>query len=332
MADTRRSSSGCGGSTPPASYPPSSINSPEEIAHQGDLAGLLEADAQAGPIFRRLGGTANPLLRAWVRSATERAFAEGAVAPAPGTMPEEAERALESDRQWLALLAEWRMMQYRNTILPGSAVVGGGGTPIQADFTLLSRAARRLAPRIAFGGSTVALRGSRFHVEGSPTRAIHALLRDRLPQFVKNLDAMRRGITSSSWIEIQGCRVSQDPSYLRAAQAFFGGGKRPRVSAPDWYQFFGSYRVEILEDSPAALKRLWGRQQVQDAFAYWHRVFTGSPPAANADERTLRNFLRAPHALPLTSPYPSLRGIDLVLLKGSKSGRSSSGWGDIPRV
>jgi hypothetical protein len=208
------------------------------------------------------------------------------------------------------------MMQYRNTILLGSAVVGGGGTPIQADFTLLSRAARRLAPRIAFGGSTVALRGSRFHVEGSPTRAIHALLRDRLPQFVKNLDAMRRGITSSSWIEIQGCRVGQDLSYLRAAQAFFGGGKRPRVSAPDWYQFFGSYRVEILEDSPAALKRLWGRQQVQDAFAYWHRVFTGSPPAANADERTLRNFLRAPHALPLTSPYPSLRGIDLVLLKG----------------
>jgi Domain of unknown function (DUF4157) len=87
----------------PGELPALEHHSPEEIAHQGDLAGLLEADAQAGPIFRRLGGTANPLLRAWVRSATERAFAEGAVAPAPGTMPEEAERALESDRQWLAL-------------------------------------------------------------------------------------------------------------------------------------------------------------------------------------------------------------------------------------
>jgi hypothetical protein len=48
--------------------------------------------------------------------------------------------------------------------------------------------------------------------------------------FRANLNAVRRRLTSSSFVDIRGCRVGQQPAYLTAVSTFFGG---VHVSGPD---------------------------------------------------------------------------------------------------
>src|SRR5262249_16225618 len=57
--------------------------------------------------------------------------------------------------------------------------------------------------------------------------------------FRANLVAARARLTSSSWVDIRGCRVGQRSAYLQAVARFFGGPSgTPMVSGPDLWQSF----------------------------------------------------------------------------------------------
>ncbi len=204
------------------------------------------------------------------------------------------------------------MNAYRDTMLLASAIVAGFGGPAtsERDFVLLRESIRQATRGWTWTAPT-GQAAIEAQLTGSPTLVINRVLRSR---FFDDLDAVRGKMTSSTWLEIQGCRAGQDPDYLVQMQAFFARGDvRPKVSAPDWYQFFGHYGFTPVADTPAALQAQWDRPQVRAALAYWYPVLTGGalPDAPTRD--TLGEFLRALHALPMAIPGSPGEGIVLVL-------------------
>jgi hypothetical protein len=59
-------------------------------------------------------------------------------------------------------------------------------------------------------------------------------------QFRQNLNGVRARLSGSSFVDIRGCRVGQDPPFMTALKGFFGGGAvaQPTVTAPEWFQTF----------------------------------------------------------------------------------------------
>jgi len=65
---------------------------------------------------------------------------------------------------------------------------------------------------------------------------------DGLSLFRIKLNHFKSLINSKSIIDIRGCRIAQDLTYLENIQSFFGNEQNlPTITAPDWYQGYGGY-------------------------------------------------------------------------------------------
>jgi hypothetical protein len=57
--------------------------------------------------------------------------------------------------------------------------------------------------------------------------------------FRTQLAAVKNRFSSTSIIDIRGCRIGQDPLYMQAFRDFFGNtGSQPIITCPDWFQSF----------------------------------------------------------------------------------------------
>jgi hypothetical protein len=89
--------------------------------------------------------------------------------------------------------------------------------------------------------------------------------------FRTNLDAVRARLSSSSWIDIRGCRVGQRSAYLAAVATFFGTGTaRPNVSGPDWFQSYPRLGFQTVLETGMRAQAADG--DVQAALAHWGEV------------------------------------------------------------
>jgi uncharacterized protein DUF4157 len=135
----------------------------------------------------------------------------------------------------------------------------------------------------------------------SPSAAVLRILQN--PDFLANLSLVRNKISDASYIEVQGCNAGADRSYLEAIQRFFGGGaKKPKVTAPDWFQAFGPYGLHYIPNTPKAALTQWRTPEVRAALTYWYPIITGNPLPKEPTALTLLAYLRKGHALPLAIP------------------------------
>lgn len=89
--------------------------------------------------------------------------------------------------------------------------------------------------------------------------------------FRAHLDAARARFDGSSWIDIRGCRVGGNLTYLQAVSNFFGAGTdKPHVSAPDWWQSFPTVGFQTLVDTDIAGQA--ADTDVQTALDHWFDV------------------------------------------------------------
>ncbi|THH35619.1 hypothetical protein [Neolewinella litorea] len=91
--------------------------------------------------------------------------------------------------------------------------------------------------------------------------------------FRTQLTTVKNRLDSNSTLDVRGCRAGQYTSYLRALQAFFGRtGNRPKITAPRWYQFFGSCERSVVGNN-AELRNLLqtgaDAAGIRAAFAEW---------------------------------------------------------------
>lgn len=115
---------------------------------------------------------------------------------------------------------------------------------------------------------------------------------------------------AGSTIEVKGCRIGQNHSYLEGISRFFGGGERnPTVTAPDMFQIFGSMGSHPHPDQTNHLRGLWNNASIRQAFIYWAGVFGWSlsePPVAD----DMVNVFRAGYAFPVGTVLHYLTGHD----------------------
>jgi hypothetical protein len=155
-------------------------------------------------------------------------------------------------------------------------------------------------------------------LKDSPSAEVVRILQK--PDFFSNLGKVRSNITSSSWIEIQGCNAGADKDYLVGAQKFFGGSAKPKVTAPDWYQTFGHYGVihvnthAVVKEQKAAkakdktvtvesdVEAQWKTPGVPESLAFWYPLITGKSFPKKRNYVTLQKYLEAGHVLPLAHP------------------------------
>lgn len=89
--------------------------------------------------------------------------------------------------------------------------------------------------------------------------------------FRTNLEAVRARLSSSSWIDIRGCRVGQHPTYLAAVAQFFGTSQaRPNVSGPDLFQSYPRLGFQTVAD--ARIRAQAANSDVQAALNHWAEV------------------------------------------------------------
>ena len=63
--------------------------------------------------------------------------------------------------------------------------------------------------------------------------------------FRGRLNTVKGRFDNSSGIYIRGCRLGQNPDYMRAVLCYFGrSGNVPEVTAPEWFQSFNSFAYQ----------------------------------------------------------------------------------------
>jgi hypothetical protein len=116
--------------------------------------------------------------------------------------------------------------------------------------------------------------GFNFQIPPQDTRlitAVRAATAGIATSFRTNLEAARRRITASTWIDLRGCRVGQRTPYLNAVATFFGTGTtRPHVSGPDWFQSYPTLGTQPVADS--RLRTFAADTDVQTALQHWSDV------------------------------------------------------------
>jgi hypothetical protein len=106
--------------------------------------------------------------------------------------------------------------------------------------------------------------------------------------FSKKLEKARKRFKDSSWIDIRGCRVGDQPDYMQAVSQFFGGaGSKPHVSAPDWVQLYRALTYKELDD--ADLASAAGDHGVKEALDHWADI-TGTAAKLAALTSTAEKF------------------------------------------
>ncbi|MCO8145605.1 DUF4157 domain-containing protein [Rhodovulum tesquicola] len=116
-------------------------------------------------------------------------------------------------------------------------------------------------------------------------------------QFYERLTQVRERFSASSTIDLRGCRVGGNASYMSAVGTFFGkNGTNPTVTGPDWWQSFPTLGFRSIPDNEiptqaanadvmASLRHWFGEMGIQDTFS--------------TDEERLRHFLNQPMVLPV---------------------------------
>ena len=96
--------------------------------------------------------------------------------------------------------------------------------------------------------------------------------------FRGRLNTVKGRFDSSSGIDVRGCRLGQNPDYMRAVQCYFGrSGNVPEVTAPEWFQSFDSFayqtfaseaQVDALASAGFPARHL-SASDVSDALTLW---------------------------------------------------------------
>jgi hypothetical protein len=253
----------------------------------------LNQDESNRALLDRIGPSSDPLVRQFVWWATDWAWIA---------------RAGYGRRQTRRLRAtiQQHMNQYRDTIIAAYAAgaVGSSGTapPSESDFDALRDGIARLVATmdpVSLDDETREQIARQ--VTESPSAEINRVIRN--PVFAQDLERVRGMISDSSWFEIQGCRAGEDQTYLQAMQQFFRNGETlPRVTGPNWFQFFGSLGYSVTGTTDRDIQRRWANQRVREALEHWYPIITGNPLPDPLTEEHLREYLTAPHVLPLTHP------------------------------
>jgi hypothetical protein len=229
-------------------------------------------------------------------------------------------------RARLRRITQQNANRYKDTILLATAAVAGfgGGGPVERDFTQLRASITAVAATLRFPRpGPREQRDIERAIRRSPNAAINRVLRN--PTFIQNLRSVRAKVSADSWIEVQGCRAGQNLDYLRAMRRFFTGPNgAPRVSAPDWFQYFGHYGFTTVANSPRALQAQWRRRRVQEALEYWMPIITGNAVPLGADWQTLRDYLAAGNVLPLS--YPGTPGVLSMLIPAAMARETFLAW------
>jgi hypothetical protein len=267
----------------------------------------------------RIGGAADTWVRQFVWSVTESVYAERTVdRPGhPGWDPELSKKLKDTADAHVAI--------YRDLVLAlrTQAAGAGAGRPSVSgtDFDVIEKAVRDRANRYDWNKVVPPPPYQQIQFEAatreSPTKDIARIALK--PDFFDNLSKVQLKVNASSWIEILGCNPGQDPDYLVAVQRFFGGGtlKKPMVTGPDWYQFWGHYSWTGVADTPAAAQEKWQSKDpdVPAALAYWYPIITGGSLPSKPNHLTLLAYMRQGHALPLAIPSAPGKGHILFLAK-----------------
>jgi hypothetical protein len=75
--------------------------------------------------------------------------------------------------------------------------------------------------------------------------------------YLRKLQSVQSKITNATEIEISGCNVGKDTSLLDTYRAYFGGPTtRPKISAPDLYQFFFQLNTTSYSGAPTDQAKL----------------------------------------------------------------------------
>jgi hypothetical protein len=219
---------------------------------------------------------------------------------------------------------------YRSRLLASPVQPAGTGSaqPVvtAADVAAAEQAVRAQALRWQWPapGSTAPLTHEQEQrVKESPSPAVLRVIEK--PDFLNDLTTVRGKVSDASWIEVQGCNAGADRGYLEGIQSFFGGAaKKPKVTAPDWFQAFGPYGWLSIPDTQAAALKQWLKPEVKAALAYWHPIITGKPLPKKPTELHLLGYLRQGHALPLA--VPNAPGEARILVLGTKAESAFIAW------
>ncbi|MBK8314114.1 MAG: hypothetical protein IPL01_08855 [Acidobacteria bacterium] len=133
--------------------------------------------------------------------------------------------------------------------------------------------------------------------------------------FRTKLNQVRQRFNEESVIDVRGCRAGQDSDYLEALREFFGAGThKPRVSAPRWYQFFGSSSYSHPQNNNEIHTLLFNGANAQtnrDGFADWatrmkvdllHKTFWIDLLNGNVIRFCLLNWRTSIPKLPVATP------------------------------
>jgi hypothetical protein len=142
--------------------------------------------------------------------------------------------------------------------------------------------------------------------------------------FSDKLKKARGRFTDSSWIDIRGCKVGEQPAYMQAISAFFGGSAaKPHVSAPNWVQLFRALTYKELDDGDIASTA--AATGVSDALDHWAAVTGVDAKMAGLDTAArLKVYLDEALVLPVR---PAAKADNLRLyVKKSLKGKAFDKW------
>jgi hypothetical protein len=208
-------------------------------------------------------------------------------------------RSARRSRDRVAALAEARVQTYRDVIAVAMATTAGLGSGGRAfSFESFERSFTRVLADEGFRPGRIGISAAQRTVASGRNAAVDRIFHSMAAggtTFFDRLATVRSRLTAASHVEIQGCRVGRQPTYLDAMSTFFSGA---RVSAPDWFQIFGHVGTRSLAgDDDRSLRRLWRDRDVQTAFRHWFPILTGEPLPDRPGWEDFAAFMRQGHPL-----------------------------------
>lgn len=195
----------------------------------------------------------------------------------------------------------------RSAQTAAAAVLAVGNGNAAFDFDAFEAHVERILAQMVPG--QMPLQQAARHVRRADNDVVERVLHDwsdtGRDDVFDHIRRVRARLDPNSHIEVQGCRVGRQASYLQAMSTFFNGA---RVTAPDWFQMFGRLGWRPVPDRDAAIQRLWRQERVRTAFARWYPIVTQDPLPDDAGWEQLAEFLRDGHPLLVGGRLISVEG------------------------
>jgi Domain of unknown function (DUF4157) len=274
---------------------------------------VLANAQQASPgVLPRIGPLSDPVVRQFVWWVVDEVYAEYQGFPAAQAIR-------------LRTAVQVHKAVYRSRLLTPPTQGAGSGQPAvttadvdSAELAVRTQALRWQWPRPGSASTQPLTHQQEQRVRESPSAAVLRIIQS--PDFLNNLTAVRSKISDASWIEVQGCNAGADRGYLEGIQSFFGGAaKKPKVTAPDWFQAFGPFGWLSIPDTEKAALEQWLKPEVKAALTYWYPLITGKQLPKKPNALTLLRYLQKGNALPLAVPDAPGRARILVLSTQAES-------------